>query len=254
MTALFAFCSSLFARTDTGRSGCHAHSPHKTAHVSPEMKCSLSSRMLAVLALAILAMSHSARGQVLYENGPANGHTDAWLISLDGYAVSDSFVVTAPASVTGFSFALWMYPGDTLASVELSITSQAFGGTTFFQGMIGNFTESNCFANQFGFDVCQETASFNGPALQNGSYWVNVQNAMAQNGDVAWWDENSGIGCQSPGCPSTAKDLDLPGTIPSESFTVMGTTSGTGTTPEPSSLLLFTCGALGIAGLRRKAV
>jgi hypothetical protein len=50
------------------------------------------------------------------------------------------------------------------------------------------------------------------------------------------------------------------GTIPSESFTVLGTqsttttsTTTTGTTPEPSSILLLGSGILGLAGvLRRK--
>ena len=50
------------------------------------------------------------------------------------------------------------------------------------------------------------------------------------------------------------------GTIPSESFTVLGTntsttttTTTTGTVPEPSSIMLFGSGILGLAGvLRRK--
>ncbi len=43
------------------------------------------------------------------------------------------------------------------------------------------------------------------------------------------------------------------GTIPSEDFTIGGG-SGGGTTPEPSSIVLFGSGLAGLAGLlRRKA-
>jgi hypothetical protein len=42
------------------------------------------------------------------------------------------------------------------------------------------------------------------------------------------------------------------GTIPSEAFTINGTTTG-GTTPEPNSILLFGSGMFVLAGvLRRK--
>ena len=58
-----------------------------------------------------------------------------------------------------------------------------------------------------------------------------------------YWDENSG--------PSTAYENTL-GSIPSEAFTLTGAPGG-GTTPEPSSVMLFGSGVLGLAGvLRRK--
>jgi hypothetical protein len=69
--------------------------------------------------------------------------------------------------------------------------------------------------------------------------------------EPVYWDENSGVGCHSAGCPSTAYENTL-GTIPSEAFTIGGG-SGGGTTPEPSSILLFGSGLVGLAGvLRRK--
>ena len=88
--------------------------------------------------------------------------------------------------------------------------------------------------------------------MGNGNYWISLTNANVPSGDPVYWDENSGIGCQSPGCPSQA--LETGGTISSEAFTItaQGTTS-TGTTPEPGSILLFASGVIGAAGvLRRK--
>jgi uncharacterized repeat protein (TIGR03803 family) len=40
-----------------------------------------------------------------------------------------------------------------------------------------------------------------------------------------YWDENSGVGCESSGCPSLAQENSV-GTIPSESFTILGGDNG----------------------------
>ena len=84
------------------------------------------------------------------------------------------------------------------------------------------------------------------------TYWLNLQNATVPSGDPVYWDENSGAGCGGSGCPSSASESAL-GTIPSEAFTIGGGSSTSGSTPEPSSIMLFGSGILGLAGvLRRK--
>jgi hypothetical protein len=59
----------------------------------------------------------------------------------------------------------------------------------------------------------------------------------------------------SPGCPSSAQESTL-GTIPSEAFTLSyietTTTTSSGTTPEPGSIMLFGSGILGLAGILRR--
>jgi uncharacterized repeat protein (TIGR03803 family) len=158
----------------------------------------------------------------IYDNGTTNGNTDAWTINF-GFIVSDSFNVTATsANVTGMTFAAWLSPGDTVTSVEVSITSSPFGGTSYFDQTV-NFTQSNCVTNNYGYNVCSETTSFTGPNLNAGPYWVNLQNASVPNGDPAYWDENSG--------PSQA-DQNQVGSIPSESFTILGSTTTTCVPPE----------------------
>ena len=53
----------------------------------------------------------------IYENGPANGNTDAWTINY-GFVTRDSFNVAANSTtVTGMTFTAWLFPGDTLTSV-----------------------------------------------------------------------------------------------------------------------------------------
>ncbi len=201
---------------------------------------------LSLLALCLAVVPAVAQTD-LYDNGPTNGTVDAWTINF-GFIVSDSFTLGSASQVSGLNFSAWLFPGDILESAEVSITSSEFGGTTFFDGNV-NFTQSGCTTNQLGFSLCNETGSFGPVNLNAGSYWLNLQNAVVNTGDPVYWDENSG--------PSSASQNSV-GTIPSESFTVLGgtstgtTTTGT-TTPEPSSIMLFGSGILGLAGvLRRK--
>ncbi len=209
---------------------------------------------LSFLALCLTLAAVPATAQDIYDNGPTNGNVDAWVINF-GFAVSDTFpVANNGTQITGANFAMWLYlPGDVLESAELSITSSELGGTTYFDQTV-NFTQSGCVPNQSQYGsyyVCQEATSFNGPTLNSGTYWLNLQNASMNSGDPIYWDENSG--------PSSASENEV-GTIPSESFTLLGssstgttTTTGTDSVPELGSIVLFASGVLSVAGaLRRK--
>jgi hypothetical protein len=198
--------------------------------------------LLTLLCLALLAVP--AVAGKLYDNGPINGTVDAWTINF-GYVVSDSFTLSSNnATATSIEFGAWLFPGDTLSTVEASVTSQPNSGQIFFDQVL-NTTQSGCATNQGGFDVCTINIVVNWSFGSHGTYWLNLQNAVA-GGDPAFWDENSGIGCTSLGCPSQAYD-SVVGTIPSEAFSISGTT-----TPEPSSVMLFGSGILGLAGMLRR--
>jgi hypothetical protein len=213
------------------------------------MKLQIAS--LSIVALCLVLAAVPAAAQTVYSNGPINGNTDAWTINF-GFIVSDTFNVGQNGTtISGASFGVWMYPGDTLTSAELSITSSENGGTSYFDQTV-DFTQGRCTGSQFGFNVCQENTTFSGPTLNSGTYWLNLQNASIPSGDPAYWDENEG--------PSSASENTI-GTIPSESFTVLGSssttttstsTTTTGTVPEPSSVMLFGSGILGLAGMLRR--
>jgi uncharacterized repeat protein (TIGR03803 family) len=174
-------------------------------------------------------------GSTIYENGPINGNTDAWTINF-GFIVSDTFTVTTNQTpITGMSFGAWLFPGDTLGQVEVSITSAPNGGTSYYDQYV-NFTQGECISNEFGYNVCTETGTFNGPTLNAGTYWLNLQNASVPSGDPVYWDENSGVGCESSGCPSQASNNSV-GTIPSEAFTMEGSGSGSPTCYTPGGNL-----------------
>ena len=222
---------------------------------------------LRIAALTILCLALAAVPAVAqYENGPINGTTDAWTINF-GYIVSDTFVSDG-ITITAFLFGVWELPGDTLSSVQWSITSGENSGTVFGSGTANasvppcaiarcaskgdTLTDKFISTDQYGYDI--DLISVKGldvPLTAGTTYWLNLQNAAVPSGDPVYWDENSGAGCRSNGCPSKASESAV-GTIASEAFTINGG-GGTGTTPEPSSIMLFGSGILGLAGvLRRK--
>jgi hypothetical protein len=187
-----------------------------------------------------------ALAQTLYNNGPINGTTDGWTIN-SGFVVSDTFTSDGSGPATGLVFGVWAFPGDVLQSAEVTITSSEFGGTTYTDQIV-NFTQSACSGNQYGFNVCTETGTFGSQVnLESGTYWLNLQNAVVNDGDPIYWDENSGT--------SRASENSV-GTIPSEAFTVLGGTTTTTTTPgsvpEPGAIMMFGSGLFGVAGLLRR--
>jgi hypothetical protein len=195
-------------------------------------------------------LNHSAKGYVFRgqaHNGPTDGNTWAWLINF-GYAVSDSFTLPGGelgGHILGFHFVYWTDAAeDPLTSVDMAMGSTPFG-TDLFSGTLTNFTNTYLGTNQYGLYVFQADFGLD-PLWYGQGYagYVTLQNAGTTYGSGIYWDQNSG--------PSTAYE-NYVGSIPSESFTVTGYTYGYGTTPEPSSIMLFGSGILGLAGvLRRK--
>ena len=116
----------------------------------------LRTASLSLLAFCLVALPAAA--QTLYSNGPIDGQDTAWTINF-GFAVSDSFTLANASTVNGLSFGGWMFPGDSFVGVEVLITSSEFGGTTYTDQFI-NLTQSGCFLNQAGFNVCTESGSF----------------------------------------------------------------------------------------------
>ena len=226
---------------------------------------------LAILCLALAVLSAWGRNDAdcktpdcgppnpgAYDNGPINGTADAWTINF-GYVVSDTF--TGVNVVNSLQFGAWEFPGDTLLSVDWSITDSENApcpselclgnGTVGGKNLIDTFISSN----QFGYNV--DLASALIPGVQVPEFvtlWLNLQNAVVASGDPVFWDENSGLGCMGPGCPSLASESAV-GTIPSEAFSINGGSGGGAAgCPEPSSIVLVGSGILGLAGLLRRTL
>ena len=215
------------------------------------------------IAFLITFLVVPAAAQYIYSSGPSNGNWNAWVINF-GFIVSDQFTIpSGGTTLSGGEFAMWTFPGDTLTSAELSITSGENGGTRYFDQTV-SFTQSNCAGNQYGYNVCIESTMFSGPTLAGGTYWMNLQNARVPNGDPIYWDQTAG-----PRFYHDPASQNSVGTIPGETFTVLGICGGHGgdcqaspattegsTAPEPGSFSLLACGGVTIFGflgaLRRK--
>jgi hypothetical protein len=203
-------------------------------------------RKCTVLTLFCLALAViPASAQVLYSNGTPNLNAIAWTINF-GYTVSDTFTLPGNSTITGFDMWVWEAPGDKALTVDWSITSAEFGGTTYSSGT-ASVTDTILTTNQYGYQIDQLTGGTGGVALARATYWLNMQNAVMQSGGALYWDENSGA--------SQASENTI-GSIPSETFDITGYCADGDCgppTPEPGSIMLFGSGILGIAGvLRRK--
>jgi PEP-CTERM motif len=199
------------------------------------------------LALAVVPVA----GQVLYDDGPINGTTDAWTINF-GYVIGDSFTLLNNSTVTGLNFGVWEFAGDTLTSVDWSITEYPVGGMVYGSGTASgkNLTDQFISVNQYGYDIDQITVTGLDVNLKSTTYWLNLQNAVVPSGNPVYWDENSGVGCKGDdgkggGCPSEASG-GL-GSDPPEAFDINGSVNG-GTVPEPASWMLLASGVLGVIG------
>jgi hypothetical protein len=179
------------------------------AAASPEFAQRLAHRRTTPA--APLARRHAAPQDtvLLYENGPVNGNTYAWTINF-GYVVADSFTLGV-GRINGFDFWVWEFPGDSLSSVDWSITSAPFGGTTYASGTASgsNLTDKFISSNSYGYDIDAASASGLNVSLGAGTYYLNLQNAVVPSGDQVYWDENSGTGCHSSGCPSLADESSV---------------------------------------------
>jgi len=212
------------------------------------MKLRIASLSLLTIACLMLAVA-PAMADTLYSNGPYNGTTDAWTINF-GFSVSDSFTLPGNSTIEGLHFVYWdASTTDILTTVDMAIGSTSFGDD-IFSGTLTGVTNTFLGTNQYGYNLYQADFKEVVQTIHIKSGYVTLSNAVTPSGDPVYWDENSGIGCMSPGCPSLAFENSV-GSIPSEAFTLTGTSGGT--TPEPSSIMLFGSGILGLAGvLRRK--
>ncbi len=218
---------------------------------------------IAWLALIGLALTTVPAASQIYSNGPLNGKDYAWAIS-SGYSVSDTFYLNYGYAVTGFDFWTWVYPGDTLLTVDWVITGMENARPIPYGAGTASVTDRYLSSNPYGYSIHEDSVSGLWVQLQPGRYWLTLENATTSSGNPLYWDENSGIGCWGQYCPSFAM-ASSEGSVPSEAFAVHGCAGCAcdvydhscgplqpADTPEPSSLILFVSGIVGLAGVLRR--
>ena len=187
-----------------------------------------------------------AGNTVVYNNGKPDGF-DGWNIA-DGYYVDDSFTLLKSSNLTRVDFAVWLFPGDQLTSVQWTIyatqCSVAGRRPLIYSGTVKPVAEGSCGSG------CEEE----GIALPNlnlpaGTYYLRLQNAATNGGDPVFWAESGG--------PSTAYDSSAVGTIPSESFDVVDpplgdATPASGSETQPATIGLIGSGAVGVGAILRR--
>jgi hypothetical protein len=203
---------------------------------------------LSVLALCCLMLAVTpAMADTIYDNGSYNGTVDAWTINF-GFSVSDSFTCGGSScSVEDFHMVNWNIPGFVTTGAEIQLRASSFG-TDYADLTLAPSGSTDLGSNQFGYELWQYDFTFAAVQVPNGTSWVTLSNATDSGGNPVYWDENSG--------PSSAYENSV-GSIASEAFTLTGTFCGSGAdcgppVPEPSSIVLFGSGFLGVVGILRR--
>ena len=218
------------------------------------MKIRITTLSFTILCLALSAPAFAGT-TTFYNDGGIDGHDAEFYVSgpLYGSAdISNGFVAAASGTPTTLEWGEWSVGAPTSFSYELG--SAAFG-TDLGSGTVAQNSSNSVFLfdNGYGYGVYDVKVGITSLGMVAGNtYWLSISNATdaAHDGNQLWDIPNGGSGG-----PATC-NMRVNGTIircgtGGESFTLTGSTPGT--TPEPSSMLLFGSGILGLAGvLRRK--
>jgi hypothetical protein len=213
---------------------------------------------IATLSLVVLCLALTASAQI-YNDGGIDGNDNAFFVT--GPA-ANNFLGTNQDISNGFLAAGGT--GHQLDWGEWSVgtptTSNWSIGTTAFGNDVASGTATAAdlhykFTNALGYGVYDVNIPINVSFTAGNTYWLTISNATdaAADGTQAWDIPNGGSGgpatCNFRQSGTNFGNCGLGG----ESFTIGNATGGT--TPEPSSIMLFGSGILGLAGvLRRKMI
>ena len=189
--------------------------------------------LTATMLLMLASMPAFAGDTVVYNNGQPDG-MESYTINF-GYTVADSFTLTSPANVNHIDFAVFMFPGDTLNTVDWSIFSLGGSANKLWGSGTATVTqEANPYCQPGNFSGCiEEGFTFPAIALPAGTYWLKLGNAVVNDGDPVYWAESGG--------PSSAYENSI-GAIPSESFDVVDPPINRGSVSQPGSMQWFESG------------
>jgi hypothetical protein len=224
-------------------------------------------RTTSFFLLTILCLALTASAQVIYNDGRIDGNDNAFFVtgpnlpSFLGTAqdISNGFVAANSGAGVPLGLAWGEWSVGTPTTSNWSIGTSAFGNDIASGGGgLAFFVETN----PFGYGVWDVLVPIGVTGFVAGNtYWLTISNATdaANDGTQAWDIPNGGLGgpatCNFRQSGTNFGDCGLGG----ESFTIAscGCFCGVpgpdcGPTPEPSSILLFGSGILGIAGILRR--
>ena len=227
------------------------------------MKIRILTLSLTILCLALTASA----GTTFFNDGGIDGNDNAFFVTGPNYInigqsyqdISNGFVSAASGTPNTLEWGEWSAGAPTSFSYEIGTT--AFG-TELGSGTVAQNAGNSTFLfnNAYGYGVYDVKVGITSLAMTAGNtYWLSISNATDANNDgtQAWDIPNGGSGgpatCNFRQSGTNFGDCGLGG----ESFT-LGTTCGAGgldcgpPTPEPSSIMLFGSGILGLTGILRR--
>jgi hypothetical protein len=222
-------------------------------------------RTTSFFLLTILCLALTASAQIFSE-GPIDGNDNAFFVTgpnLPNFLgsvqdISNGFVAANTSNVLGIEWGEWSVGAPKSFSYELG--SAAFG-TDVGSGTVAQNAVNSVFlrTNSFGYGVYDVTVPISSSLMTAGStYWLSISNATdaSADGTQGWDIPNGGSGgpaiCNFRQSGTNFGNCGLGG----ESFTISAA-CGAGPdcgppVPEPSSILLFGSGILGLAGILRR--
>jgi hypothetical protein len=223
------------------------------------LKIRIATLSLTILCLALTAYAGTT---TFYNDGGIDGNDNGFFISgpnLPNPAgsfqdISNGFLSAGAGTPNQLEFGEWVLSGSTPTSISYEIGNSAFGTNLGFGTVTQNSSNSVFkFTNGFGYGIYDVTIPVTSvPVTLGEQVWVSLSNATNTGSTQSGaWDlagPNGGPAtCNFRQSGTNYGSCGLGG----ESFTLTGQSQST--TPEPSSILLFGSGILGLAGvLRRK--
>jgi hypothetical protein len=222
-------------------------------------------RTTSFFLLTILCLALTASAQI-YSEGPIDGNDNAFFVTGPAFPnflgsvqdISNGFIAANSGAPGSLEWGEWSVGAPTSFSYELG--SAAFG-TDLGSGTVAQNAGNSTFlfTNGFGYGVYDVGIEITPAAMTAGNmYWLSISNATdaSNDGTQAWDIPNGGSGgpaiCNFRQSGTNFGSCGLGG----ESFTI---STGCGASPdcgppfpEPSSILLFGSGILGIAGILRR--
>ena len=208
------------------------------------MRGPLFTRLFQIAAL----MAAPACADVLYSNGPIGVNIDAFY--LGGNIISDTFTLSSNSTLVGVSnLGIWVDNGGTPANFDWIISTDVYGGGTVEASGTWSGTPTEITAdNGSGQNIYHDSVWNVGFTLPNlnllaGTYYLSLDHGGVDRWDATFGPSSAYGAVLNNGSTSNSQTL-----VVSDSFEIDGPTASA---PEPSAILLFATGLIGLLALKR---